>query len=350
MKLERVTLRDEGAIEEWDSFVESHPSATPYHLSNWLKTIHETYSFDPLLILARENNGSLAGIFPSFGIRRYFSRPRVVSIPFSDYGGPLLSNSLREADFLLRLREQFPEKLKCLEIRGGLQSPEMFTRYDYYKRHTINLQSGIDAIRDRIDKKTILYSIRKAERAGVEVRQENSRLALKEFCRLNALTRKKHGMPTQPRFFFENLFDSTVVKNRAFIVVARHESRAIAASFFLIVGKMIHYKYSASDPYYVKTFAPNHLLTWSVINWGASQGYHELDFGRTSPDNIGLIRYKNMWGMEDVDLPYYYYPKIKGAASTKERGRFYRCFTSLWRHLPFSVTELLGAHFYRFLG
>jgi CelD/BcsL family acetyltransferase involved in cellulose biosynthesis len=350
MKYETVSLSDDAAMKIWDAFVESHPAATPSHLSCWLRSIHSTYSFEPLLYIAKGPDGEIVGVFPLFKITNPLSRAHIVSLPFSDYGGPLCINPVIEAHMVQNVRSKYDRKVKYLEIRGMLKEPDGFLPYNYYKSHVLDLRQGVDAIQHKIDKKTILYSVRKAEKAGVSIRQENTRAGLDEFYRLNNLTRRKHGVPSQPRSFFKNLFSCMIAENRGFILTAFHDSQIIAASIFLTVAKKIHYKYNASDPTLLKKFSPNHLLTWHAIQWGVKHGYESLDFGRTSPDNEGLIRYKNMWGMEDRDLLYYYYPRVKGAVSTKESGLGYRLMTSMWRHVPLGIMEMMSPVIYKHLG
>jgi CelD/BcsL family acetyltransferase involved in cellulose biosynthesis len=350
MKFETIALSDVAATKAWDDYVEVHPLATPSHLSSWLSAIQTTYSFTPLLYVAKGEDDTLLGVFPLFKIRGAFAGIRIVSLPFSDYGGPLCNSAAVEEELVRHVRCACHNGIRYLEIRGGLQSPGDLLPYHYYKRHVMNLEPGVSAIQSKIDKKTIQYCIRKAEKAGVTIRQDNTRKGLDAFYHLNNLTRRKHGVPSQPRAFFENLFSCIVAKEAGFIMVAEHESAIVAASLFLTVGKQIHYKYNASDPAVLKRLSPNHLLTWRVIAWGVEHGYAALDFGRTSPDNEGLIRYKNMWGMEDKDLPYYYYPRVKGAVSTKESGMSYRLVTSMWRHLPLPVMELSSSVLYKHLG
>jgi hypothetical protein len=350
MKFKTIDLSDEQAMKTWDGFVVSHPLATPSHLSCWLAAIYKTYSFEPLLYVATNDEGGIAGIFPLFKIKSAFTGSRAVSLPFSDYGGPLCTSAETEAEMVRFVKHEHQHKVNYLEIRGTLQNSDGFVPYSYYKRHVLDLQKGLPEIQKSIDKKTIMYSVRKAEKAGVSIRQENTPFGLNEFYRLNNLTRRKHGVPCQPRAFFENLFSCIIGGNKGMILLALHDSDVIAASLFLTVAKKIHYKYNASDPVLLKKYSPNHLLTWHIISWGVEHGFESLDFGRTSPDNEGLIRYKNMWGMTDGDLPYYYYPRVKGAVSTKESGLRYRCMTALWRHLPLGIMEKLSTVLFRHLG
>jgi CelD/BcsL family acetyltransferase involved in cellulose biosynthesis len=350
MRFETVSLSDVVATTAWDDYVSRHPRATPCHLSAWLWAIHATYSFEPLLYTVKDDGGALQGVFPLFRIRGAFTGVRVVSLPFSDYGGPLCNDQIVEEELVRHVRGECQNGIRYLEIRGGLARPGDLLPYNYYKRHVMDLRAGIGALQNKFDKKTIQYSIRKAEKAGVVIKQDNTRAGLEAFYRLNNLTRRKHGVPSQPHAFFENLYSRMIAAKAGFILVAEHDSTVAAASLFLTVARQIHYKYNASDPALLKKLSPNHLLTWHVITWGVENGYQSLDFGRTSPDNQGLIRYKNMWGMEDQDIPYYYYPRVKGAVATKESGISYRLATSMWRHLPLPVMEFSSSILYKHLG
>ena len=72
-----------------------------------------------------------------------------------------------------------------------------------------------------------------------------------------------------------------------------------------------------------------------------------LDFGRTSPDNKGLIRFKEMWGMKSIDLYYNYYPRIQGVVSREESGWLYRFLTGIWGSLPVRISEKIGPMIYK---
>ena len=110
------------------------------------------------------------------------------------------------------------------------------------------------------------------------------------------------------------------------------------------------YKYSASNPNYLSKVTPNHLLTWTAIEGACLEGYRYFDFGRTSPDNSGLMRYKEMWGVQTDNLPYYYYPEVKGATSKKEKQFSYRIMTGIWRYLPDPIVEFIGPKIFRHIA
>jgi CelD/BcsL family acetyltransferase involved in cellulose biosynthesis len=338
-----LSLHDPSAMKEWDSFVFAHPSGTSFHLSPWIRTIEQTYHFEPVLRCWRTDRGELAAVFPLFKIRQLWRGKRLVSLPYSDYGGPLWIQSDPEVAFFQKpAGRKGEERSASVEIRGMVPASNDLIRHDYYIRHILDLDRDLAELQQSIDRRTIQYSIRKAEKAGVVIKEAGPEQGLREFIRLNRLTRKKHGVPSQPQRWFVNLSENMIRQGLGFILLAEWESAIIGASLFLTCGKVLHYKYNASDPAMMRRVSPNHLLTWSAIKWGIEHRYKALDFGRTAPDNIGLMRYKRMWGCVEQGIPYFYYPKIKGAASKEEKGLPYRLFTRIWRSLPDGLAERLS--------
>jgi hypothetical protein len=345
-----IDLLDKLMVKRWDEFVDSHPEGTPYHNSAWIKTLHETYTFKPLLYISQNEESEIEGVLPFLYIKSFLFGTRIVSLPFSDYGGPL-SRKLKVTDQAIIDSLMKPlKKIKYIEIRNHFQDECQFCCHNYYKRHVLDLQKNIEEIEKQIDKRTIRYSIRKSIRSGVEVSEVNTKAGIEEFYKLNLLTRKKHGVPAQPKDFFSKLYKNVIQQNRGFILLAYYENIPIAASIFLTISDKIHYKYNASDPDYLKSKSPNHLITWAAIKKGVEEGYKSIDFGRTSQDNKGLIRYKEMWGTKGSDLKYYYYPEICGAVSTRESGTAYKMMTTLWKNLPLSIQNLLSKYIYKTLA
>lgn len=346
----KFNIHDEKEMMEWDSFVKFHEDGTPFHLSCWLRTIEETYSFEPLLYAFKGNKNNLVGIFPIFRQKSFIMGTRFVSLPFSDYCVPLCVNEESQIKLLKHIINEAGNKTKYIEIKGHIYTNSDFVRQDYYKRHVLRLYSNPEEVRKNIDKRTIQYNIRKAQKTGVVITEANSKKGIEEFYRLNLLTRRRHGVPPQPKKFFFNLFNNMISKDYAFILLAIWNSQTIAAGLFFKFKNAIYYKYNVSNPFYLSKKSPNHILTWTAIERACLDGYRYFDFGRTSPDNLGLMRYKAMWGAETNDLPYFYYPRLKGMGSKGESGLVYRFITRLWRILPNSVISKIGPLIYKHLG
>lgn len=340
--IEHIHISNDEETKRWDQFVERHSASTPFHLASWIRTIEDTYSFKPYLCVYKENGGDISGIFPYFSVKGLWGKPRLVSIPFSDYGGPLFVDGNDEEKVIRDLVENHSEKIGAIEIRKNIENDCHLVCHNYFRRHLLSLSDDPDDVYRKINKRTIKYSIRKATKANVQIKENSSQDGLQAFIRLNYLTRKKHGVPVQPDSFFKNLFDNMVQNGQAHILQAEYDSKIIASSFFITFKDTVYYKYSASDPAFIRSKNPNHLLTWCAIKKACLEGYRYFDFGRTSPDNVGLMRYKEMWGTEHYDCCYFYYPEINGATSMGENSRLYKTITSIWTRLPDPVTKILG--------
>jgi len=262
MMLTQFSLDNQNEMSAWDDFVQSHPLATPFHLSSWLKTISDTYSFEPRLYVYKNADTTISAILPFFLLKIRFAKARLVSLPFSDYGGPLCTHQHTETELLKAISSEHKGLVKSMEIRGTVSGDCGFIHNDYFRRHLLLLQQDLTTLRKRIDKRTIHYSIRKAEKAGIQITEQNNQYGIQEFYRLNILTRKKHGVPSQPCKFFENILHNVIAQGDGFVLLASLHGVVLAAAVFLKTKKTILYKFNASDPSALRKTTPNHLLTW----------------------------------------------------------------------------------------
>ncbi len=348
--LREYNIFNESEMREWDEFVLSHPEATPFHLSCWIRIIHETYSFRPRLFLYKNNNGDTHGIFPFLEVKSLLSNMRMVSLPFSDYGGPLFRNQYDEENALNKIIGQNKHSVKSFEVRSYLPGKSMVFGQKIYKRHILDFSLGLLSLEKKINKRTIQYSIRKAKKKGVAVTEDNTSYGMEEFYRLNKLTRKKHGIPGQPLTLFRKIYEYMVEKGHASVFLAISDGKAIAASVFFKLNNTLYYKYNASDPECLSNKTPNHLLIYCVIEHALKHGFQYLDFGRSSPHDSGLLRYKELWGAASYDCPYCYYPSKNGATSHEGDSLSYRLFTRTWKSLPDLITDKMGPRIYKYLG
>jgi len=83
-------------------------------------------------------------------------------------------------------------------------------------------------------------------------------------------------------------------------------------------GQMV-YKYGASNAVH-HSLGSVPLLMWEIIEHAKSNGYRELDLGRSSLDHKGLLRFKDHLGAQRVIFDYQRYPAGSGVASPKKLG------------------------------
>jgi len=347
--VKEYSIFNDSEMENWDEFIMSHPKGTPFHLSCWMRTIFEAYSFEPHFFVLENENNDICGILPYFLIKGIFNGKRAVCLPFSDFCGPLLKGNCQENYLLRKIIQEDTDQVKHLEIRSPISNEAGFVTLNYYKHHILNIEKDPSEIEKNIDKKTVKYSIRKARRERIKIKEENSIWGMEEFYRLHLLTRRKHGIPAPPFKFFKLMFDNIVAKDLAFILLAEYGSKVIASGIFFKFKKYIYFKYNASDPQYLTHKTPNHLLTWYAIEQACINGYQFFDFGRTSPENKGLMRYKEMWGAKRIDLPYCYYPNVNTLA-LKEKSLLFNVFTRIWHLLPDVFIKKVGPKIYKYTG
>lgn len=347
--IRQISLRNTSDRQKWNDFVDSHPNATPFHHSSWLHVIEESYAFPPFLFV-QEKEGKVTGVMPLFKVSGFFGGKRFVSIPFSDYGGPLcMKEANSEGEMLEFMRKVVA--IKSIELRSALTKNGIFTNRVAYARHQLKLSPRtIEEIHRALDKKTIQYSIRKASKKGVEIIEDNSETGMAEFYRLNSLTRKKHGIPCQPQKFFNKIYDKMVQAGAAYLLFAIYEGKRVASGLFFRQGPGTYYKYNASDPEYLSQATPNHLLMWTAVEKALKEGSTFFDLGRTSRSNKGLLRYKRLWGTEETDLAYNFFPRIEGATSMEGGSKLYELGTKLWRALPQRISDKAGPILFKYFA
>jgi len=333
----------------WNKFVGSHPKATIFHTANWARVLYRTYKYTPYYISLEDSNKNIKAGWPFFFIESGFTGNRFICLPFTDSCHPLITS---EDDYKFMINTVFDlikdRRISYLETRGGKGASSLL-RNNYYKIFTLELSSGIDRLWQGLKQKSIRYPINKAKKTNIIIEMTKNFKDLKEFYTLNLQTRKKHGVIPQPFDFFKNIFEEIISKEYGFLSLAYIGKKLVAGSIFLTYKDTIYHKYNASDIDYL-SLCPNHLIIWQAIEWAAKNNFKYFDFGRTAPDNIGLISFKRHWGTQEFDLPYYYWPEIKGITSTKESSLRYRVVSSLIKKMPIALCRIMGDLFYRHLG
>jgi lipid II:glycine glycyltransferase (peptidoglycan interpeptide bridge formation enzyme) len=130
---------------------------------------------------------------------------------------------------------------------------------------------------------------------------------LETFYRLHLETRRRQGVPVQPKRFLQSLWTHVIAEGLGFLVLAQLRGRPIAGALFLSWNGNLIYKFGASDPRFWE-LRPNNLVMWAAINWGCEQGYRQLDFGRSELENRGLRDFKSRWGAQELLLMYAHLP------------------------------------------
>jgi CelD/BcsL family acetyltransferase involved in cellulose biosynthesis len=303
--------------ERWTRFVECAPGALPFHHPSWAQLIADCYGYRPFALVLQDGDAITAGI-PAIETRTVLGRRRWISLPFTDYMPPLVRDERLVPSLVDELdAARNAERVSRLEIRAPVDGLRVRPQPAGFV-HRRRLASDPASVFRTFKHSPVQRSIMKAEREGVAVRRGSSKDDLTRiFYELHLDTRRRLGVPIQPRRYFELLWERILAPGHGFVLLAYWNAIPVAGAVFLAWNGTTIYKYGASRQEFWK-LRPNHLVIWNAIRWGCENGFHTFDFGRTEPGNEGLRSFKCGWGTAEETLSY---STLSGYAPTQARSR-----------------------------
>lgn len=281
-------------------------------------------------------------------VRSVLTGKRGVSLPFTDYCEPITGEGESFQELINELIIYSKRAgWKFIEMRSGNCLPEEIPFSSFFYGHTLHLSEDEEQIFSSFREST-KRNIKKSIREGVKVTIYNSLKSVTEFYRLNCMTRKEHGLPPQPFYFFKKIYDHIIANGRGIVVLASYNDINIAGSIFFYFETRAIYKYGASDENY-RNLRPNNLIMWKAIKWFSQNGYKSLSFGRTDPDNEGLKRFKKGWGTTEAIIKYYKYDVVKGAFVHKS-PQLSQVQKKIFSKMPQFLLRTTGSLLYRHIG
>jgi CelD/BcsL family acetyltransferase involved in cellulose biosynthesis len=330
----------------WGDFVTKHPAATPFHHPDWARLVASCYGFRAFALAINDVTGNLQAGLPVVEVRHFHGKAKWVSLPFTDYCPPLVSTREEEAQLVSALgRESGAAGVRRVEVRSPLAGSAVSDRTAL--RHLLALEGGPATVYAGFHPSQVKRSIRRAEREGLTVRRATRPEDLVgTFYRLHLLTRRRQGVPVQPRRFFRLLWDRAIGAGLGSVLIVDAPDRPIAAAVFLAWNRTVIYKFGASDAS-AWSLRPNHLLFWHAIRTACEQGYRWFDFGRTDAGQEGLRNFKRSWGAAEEPLAYGVLGGTPQPASAKE-GMAAQMLAPAIRHGPLLLCRAAGEALYRY--
>jgi hypothetical protein len=331
------------ADPEWDRLVLSHPDASFFHSAAWARVLSKSYGHKPFY-LCFSHGGKPGALVPVMEVKSAFTGRRGICLPFSDFCGPLLFDDCEPSLVTARLSALALErKWKHFEIRDGNWFDLAIDSAVEYLGHTLDLRQSAESLFAGFSS-SVRRAIRKAEESKLGVEISRSRESVTEFYRLHVQTRRRHGLPPQPRSFFGNVFDEVIKRGSGFVVRASLESRSVAAAIFFQFGRAAVYKFGASESA-SQAFRGNNLVMWEAIRFLARNGCESLHFGRTSRANGGLRRFKLGWGTNEKLIRYFQWDTVAGTwvgRCDHSKGPH----NAFFANMPLAINRLAGALLY----
>lgn len=331
----------------WPELLQSHPDSSVFHSVPWLRALRDTYGYQPLALTTSAPGEDLHNGLVFCRVESWLTGGRWVSLPFSDHAEPLLGQGSELADLLLTAQATCDqEDLRYLEIRplrpvaleGYTPSPYVF--------HTLDLAPGLDTLFGNLHEDSIRRKIRRAQREGLVYSEGRSADHLESFYRLMVQTRKRHGLPPQPKEWFQNL--ATCFGPDLKVRIASQQTTPVAAILTLRHQDTLVYKYGCSDQVR-HNLGGMQMLMWRAIEEAKQAGLRTLDLGRSDAGNTGLITYKDRWGTQRSQLTYWR-RKAKAVPGTATGNWKMKLAGRMFSHLPAGMNSFAGRVLYRHLG
>ena len=332
----------------WKTFVDSHPRASVFHQVEWLRALKSCYGYVPVALTLSRPGSPLENGLVLCQVRSWLTGDRLVSIPFSDHCEPLINNLEELELFVANLAERVEKSgWKYFELRPVLHAPDDKRNLGIsqnYCFHRLDLRPSEQTLFKKFHKDSVQRKIRRAEREGLRYEEGTSETLLQHFYKLMITTRRRQGLPPQPLSWFHSLVTS--MGRNAQIRVALKGGTPVASILTLTTKRSLVYKYGCSERSF-SNLGGTPLLFWNAIRQAKANGLEELDMGRSSIANAGLITFKEHWGAKRSAVNYWRYP-VKSASSNPERLIKYA--KKLILVAPDQALVMLGNLLYRHVG
>jgi Acetyltransferase (GNAT) domain len=371
----------------WERFVCSHPDALIYHHPGWLSALESEYRQRCVSLACVDERGQVCAVLPLFytkGLPLNFgplsTGRRLSSLPRTPVAGPLATNQKAATaivQYAIQLAGSQPGVQ--LEIKTKMadldKSVDVLTCKPWRPTYVAELPARVEgkAWEDfwetlRLPRSCVScqdcrqlrfgnarrqhrvnWSVNKAIKLGLEVRDAETERELAEWYQLYLLTMRHNAVPPRPYRLFQSLWSSLHPAGRMRLLLAEQSyngrKRLVAGSVLLQFGQTVFYAFTGCAP---DDFClhPHDILQIEAIRSACRSGFRWYDFGEVTEDHEALAQFKTKWGGDPKQLYRYYYPAPVERTST-DGGRLAGSARKLWRRLPPKATAVLGDLIYR---
>jgi len=336
--------------DAWDGFIETHEQSRFCHLFEYGEVVR-CYGYQPVR-LAFVSEGELVAALPASLTESLIFGRKLVSQPFSEYGGLIVDPSLgaEEIDRVYDLLDDYlgrHAKIRTLEMHGnhGIAPHQSKARMAARNPHhvaVLSLDHSLDALWNKVVEYSVRKGVNKAIANGVEAFEESSEAVIRErFFPLYLRSMKRLGAPPHSLAYFTRCRE--LLGDRMKIFWARREGEILAGLLGFTCGRRVNIISIVSNETVWK-FSPNDAVHWAFIKWAAESGFRFFDFGSVRYE--GQRTYKKKWGTVFEEHAHYFLP---ADAETVARSTFNSSsprmsqLAKLWSdHMPNKLAQFAG--------
>jgi FemAB-related protein (PEP-CTERM system-associated) len=343
-----VRLADHKDRQQWDTYVLSHPEASPYHLFAWKIAIEEAYGHC-CYYLYGEVKGHLVGILPLVHIRFPGVVNELSALPYCDIGN-CLCDSDPVQDALLRKALNLQKELgsRRLSLRGQLKETEL-KNVLFHGEDTGKVRMLLELPSSSCDlfagfKSKLRSQIHKAEKNGISFIWGGID-DLDDIYTVFSRNMHDLGSPVHSKGWLKCVM--THYSQRVKVGLVRFEDKTVGMGVILLGGHSVSIPWASTLREY-NHLGPNMLLYWRLLEFSVENGFKCFDFGR-STEHEGTYRFKRQWGAEPKPLVWYV---LAGEKNIHPSCPFSikSMILALWRKTPLAVANTLGPRLRKFIS
>jgi hypothetical protein len=341
----KVEIIDPFTGADWDDSVGQFACAQIFHRSAWARVLAESYGHRPCY-LRFTNAGEIQALVPLMEVASRFTGRRAVSLPFADVAPPLLRDEAVRTAVLEELKRLAAARnWSHFELRGGGSPEPTAAPAASYHGHRIALPVDAGEFYKGLPG-NVRRRVQRGTRADLKIEITRDLDALWDFYGLLSETRRRHGVPPQPRSFFALLHAHIIAAGLGTIILARNGACPVAGIVLLHCSGKAVYKFAASSDRAADAFpGVNNTVLWEAIRWLIQEGMRELHLGRTSLHNEGLRRFKAGWGAVEEPIDYFRFSR-RFRRWTAGTDRSHGAHNALFSRMPPALNRLLGTFLY----
>ena len=290
----------ESPDREWDEFASRYTDLIFYQ-SVWSRVLKGGLGGQPLYFCLREGGEIVAGL-PGVLLNFKIFKILYASIPYGHLIGershysafmPLLEREFRRRgiDQVRLIESPFPESYP----------PESFKRLP--AKCTLLDLRGYD--RERIwegYRSEVRRAIRKAQKKGLYVKRATSKNEVKIFYRLYLSSMERNRAAAKyPLRWFDALYEILIEQKKADFLFAMKDDEYAAGVVLVYSQSSNHYLHNGSVEAYLED-RPNDLIVDCIIQKEVEEGKTSLDFMGSDPNDLSLLRFKEKWGSQSMDV------------------------------------------------
>lgn len=234
--------------------------------------------------------------------------------------------------------QDFQKVIDFLTANGCQPGKPLFTQYTLRLELTKTERQFLEMMKPKTR-----YNLKIAQKAGVEVIEDNSDAAFETYLKLLAETTSRQKFYAHTQTYHRQMWSCLRPAGIAHLFLAKHQGKVLAAWILFVFNQKLYYPYGASSRE-ERQVMPVYLLMWEAIRFGQRNGCKTFDlWGSLGPNPdpkdpwFGFHRFKLGFGAElikflgtyDLVIDHRFYTLVRAAENT--RGKLLRIKA---RYLP----------------